>query len=305
MLRTDNMVDILDIRFQDIKDQMFNDQPDAVDRHYSFKPYKLITERFSDLGAMDDVPRFLGSVDYDDIYQMFDVAVTPLEFAKGLQIQRRLIDTEQFNVIDSKPRAMLRALHRTRQKFAARPFNMAFGVDNYFYNHSEGVSLCSNSHITNSGASTATGFDNLVTTSLNPVTYTAALFQMYNFRGDRAEKITVRPNRLIIPKAPAIAEAAHEIVKSSSYPQQSNPGVSNYNQDKTEIEEWIELNSTVNWFMVDSTMQKDSGLYWLDAVKAEIKLMEDFDTFVMKHRMYAVWANMWLDWRWILGAQVG
>jgi hypothetical protein len=276
-----------------------------VDTMYSKKPAKLITERFSMLGTMDDVPRFLGSVDYDDVYQGFDVAVTPLERAKGLQIQRRLFDTEQFNLIESKPKAMTSALHRTRQKDAARPFNFAFGVDNYYYNHTEGVSLCSNSHLTNSGASTVNGFDNLVTTSLNAVTYTAALFQMYNFRGDRAEKIVVRPNRLIIPKAPAIAEAAYEIVKSSSYPQQSNSGVANYNQDKTEIVEWIELNSTVNWFMVDSALQKSEGLYWLDAVTAELKMLEDFDTLVMKHRLYAVWANMWLSWRFILGAQVG
>jgi hypothetical protein len=81
--------------------------------------------------------------------------------------------------------------------------------------------------------------------------------------------------------------------------------VANYNQDKTEIVEWIELNSTVNWFMVDSALQKSEGLYWLDAVTAELKMLEDFDTLVMKHRLYAVWANMWLSWRFILGAQVG
>jgi len=275
-----------------------------VEKFYSFKSAKLITERFSTIGTMDDVPRFLGSVDYDDVYQGYDVAVTPLEYAKGIQIQRRLFDTDQHDKIESKPKALSGALFRTRQKFAARPFNFAFGVDNYFYNHTEGVSLCSNSHTTTSMASTSSGFDNLVTTSLNPVTYTAALFQMYNFRGDRAEKITVRPNMLVIPKAPAIAEAAHEIVKSSSYPNQSNSGVSNYNQGTTEVFEWIELNSTTNWFMIDSTMMKDQGLYWLDAVKAEMKMMEDFDTLVMKHRLYAVWANMWLDWRWVLGASV-
>jgi hypothetical protein len=299
------MADLLDPRFQDILNDRFNNiEGDMVNTMYSMKPSKLITERFSTLGTMDDVQRFLGSVDYDDVYQGFDVAVTPLEFAKGLQIQRRLFDTDQFNLIEQKPKAMTGALYRTRQKFAARPFNFAFGVDNFFYNHSEGVSLCSNSHITNSGQSTATGFDNLNTTSLNPVTYTAALFQMYNFRGDRAEKITVRPNTLIIPKAPAIAEQAYEIVKSSAYPSQSNAGVANYNQNKTEIIEWIELNSSTNWFMTDMEMQKEQGLYWLDAVKAEMKLMEDFDTLVMKHRLYAVWANMWLDWRWICGSQV-
>src|SRR5262245_59949689 len=100
MLRTDNMADILDPRFQQIFDERFTNQPDVVSKFYSFKPSRLITERFSTLGTMDVVPRFLGSVDYDDVYQGYDVAVTPLEHAKGIQIQRRLFDTDQHDKID-------------------------------------------------------------------------------------------------------------------------------------------------------------------------------------------------------------
>jgi len=303
MLRTDNMADVLDPRFQKIWDERFTNVPDMIDRFYGMATSSQITERFSTLGTMDDTGRFLGSVDYDDVYQGYDVAVTPLEFAKGIQIQRRLFDTDQHNLIEGKPKALAGSLYRTRSAFAARPFNFAFGNDSFFYSHSEGVALCSNSHTTTSGASTATGFDNLVTTSLNAVTYTAALFQMYNFKGDRAERIEVRPNMLIVPKSPAVAEAAYEITKSAGKVDTPNNNV-NYNQGKTEVVEWIELNSATNWFMIDSAMAKDFGLKWLDAVKGEFSMVEDFDTLVGKWRSYSVFGNCWIDWRFILGASV-
>lgn len=302
MLRTDQMADVLDPRFQKIWDDRFTNNPDLIGRFYSQKPSRQISERFSTLGTMSDVNPFTGSVDYDDVFQGYDVAVTPLEFAKGIQIQRRLFDTDQHNLIEGKPKALAGAFYRTRQQHAARPFNSAFGTDNYFYSHTEGVSLCSNSHTTTSGASTASGFDNLVTTALSAVSYSAAVFQMRNFRGDRAEKIAVRPSTLLVPVS-SIAETAYEIIKSSGKPDTANNNA-NYNQGAAEVVEWIELNSTTNWFLLDDSMMKDFGLVWLDAVKGEFAMIEDFDSLVGKWRGYGVWGNAWIDWRFVLGASV-
>lgn len=302
MLRTDAMADTLDPRFQKIWDERFTNNPEMIDMFYSMKLSKLITERFSTLGTMGDVPQFTGSVAYDDVFQGYDVAVTPLEHAKGIQIQRRLFDTDQHNLIEGKPKALAGSFFRTRQQYAARPFNNAFGLDSFFYSHSEGVSLCSNSHTTTSGASTATGFDNLNTTSLSAVSYSAACFQMKNFRGDRAEKIQVRPNMLLVPTA-AVAETAYEIINSAGKVDTANNNV-NYNQGKAEVVEWIELNSSQNWFAIDKQIMKDFGLVWLDAVKGEFAMIEDFDSFVGKWRGYSVLGNAWIDWRWILGNSV-
>ena len=49
---------------------------------------------------------------------------------------------------------------------------------------------------------------------------------------------------------------------------------------------------------------KDLGLVWLDAVKSEMKMMEDFDSLVAKWRGYSCYANAFIDWRWVLGASV-
>jgi len=302
MLRTDAMADTLDPRFQKIWDERFTNNPEMIDKFYSMKPSKLITERFSTLGTMSDVPQLSGTVNYDDVFQGYDVAVTPLEFAKGIQIQRRLFDTDQHNLIEGKPKALAGACFRTRQGYAARPFNQAFGADSFFYSHSEAVPLCSNSHTTTSGASTASGFDNLNTTALSAVSYSANVFQMKNFRGDRAEKIQVKPSLLLVPTA-AIAETAYEIINSAGKVDTANNNA-NYNQGKAEVVEWIELTSSQNWFLIDGTMMKDFGLVWLDAVKGEFAMIEDFDSLVGKWRAYFVIGNAWIDWRWVCGNSV-
>src|ERR1041385_1525969 len=297
MLRTDQMADILDPRFQKIWDERFTNNPDMIDRFYSMKKSTQYTERFSTLGTMSEVSQFSGTVDYDDVYQGYDVSVTPLEFAKGIQIQRRLFDTDQHNLIEGKPKALAGAFYRTRQTHAARAFNFAFGTDSFFYSHSEGVSLCSNSHTTTSDASTGSGFDNLVTTSLSAVSFAAACFQMRNFRGDRAEKNQVKPSTLLVPVA-AIAETAYEIVNSAGKVDTANNNA-NYNKGKVEVVEWIELSNSQNWFLLDDSMMKDFGLVWLDAVKGEFAMIEDFDSLVGKWRGYSVYANSWIDWRFV------
>ena len=305
MLRTDAMADTLDPRFQKIWDDRFTNTPDMISRFYSMKSSRLITERFSTIGTMSDVNPFAttgNSVDYDDVFQGYDVAVTPLEFSKGIQVQRRLFDTDQHNIIESKPKALAGAFYRTRQQYAARPFNNAFGLDSFFYSHSEGVPMCSNSHTTTSGASTASGFDNLDVTSLSAVSYSAACFKMKNFRGDRGEKITVRPKTLLVPTQ-AIAETAYEIINSQGKVDTANNN-SNYNYQKAEVVEWIELNSASNWFVIDDDIMKDFGLIWLDPVKGEFAMVEDFDTLVGKWRGYGVWGNAWIDWRWVNGSSV-
>ena len=81
--------------------------------------------------------------------------------------------------------------------------NNAFSIDTLFYNNSEGVALCSNSHITTSGASTSTGFDNLGTASLTATAVAAARISMVDFRGDRAERIGIETlSRLIVRLRP-------------------------------------------------------------------------------------------------------
>lgn len=299
-----DFADLLDVRFRKIWDERFESLPDMIDKFYyrdpGSKPGRN-TERYSTIGTLPEMGLFGGSVTYNDAFQGYDVSITPLQFAEGIQVQRTLFDDEQFNIIDKKPKGLANALYRRRQTDGARPFNNAFSVDTLFYSHTEGVALSSNSHTTTSGASTTTGFDNFDTTALSAVSVEANRVKMVDFRGDQAERISVMPNAILIP--PARYAEAYEIAASQGKVDTANNNA-NVHYGQYELLEWNYLTDTNNWFMLDMTMMKDFGLIWIDRNAGEFAFVEDFDTLVGKWRAYGRWANGHVEWRWVNANQV-
>jgi len=294
--------DLLDARFKRIFYERYDGLPSMLKELYDFDdlgPQKNQT-RYSEVGTFGDFSQFTGSILYDDIYQGYDTTATHVEFAKGFQIERKLFDDDLSNIMDQRPKGMATAAQRTREGHGARIFNNQFSVDTFFYNNSEGVALCSDSHTTTSGASTATGFDNRVTSSLTAAALAAARIQMVDFRGDRAERISVMPNELLIP--PNLYEQAFEIVSSMGKVDTANNNP-NVHYGQYTVYEWNYLTDTNNWSLMDGTMRKDM-LKWLDRIDLEFGWVEDFDTMIAKYRAYMRYSNLWLNWRWILGAQV-
>lgn len=293
--------DLLDPRFQDIAYQTLQQLPDMIPTIFGDAGSNGRNNmQFSQVGTFDDWVPFEGSITPDTLYQGYDVTLTPLEFVTGFQVERKLYDDTQFGVMDERPRGLAEAYQRTRQKHAARLFVNAFSVDTMFYAHSEGVALCSDSHTTTSGASTASGFDNKVTSALSATAVAAARIQFVNFRGDRAERIQIMPDELWYP--PNLYEVASEIIESSG---KVDTALNNTNvhQNGYTGREWIYLSDTNDWFMSNSAARKRNAL-WLDRVAMEFAFVEDFDTLVAKWRGYGRWGFVYRDWRWILGAQV-
>jgi hypothetical protein len=256
--------------------------------------------KWSGVGTLPDFEEFNGSVQYQSQNQGYDTTATALEFASGCQVERKLYDDQQYNTFNQRPAALGSSAARTREKHAARPLNLAFQTDTMFYNNSEGVALCSNSHTTTSGASTASGFDNLITASLTAVAVATARIQMVGFRGDQAERIDVIPDELWYP--PDLYENAYEIISASGKVDTAlnNPNV---HEGKYTGHEWRYLTDTNNWFMMDSRVRKNM-LHWTDRIPLEFGMIEDFDTLVAKFRAYMRYAMAWSDWRFVLGAQV-
>ena len=302
MLKSTDFADLLDPRFRRIFDEEYAQVPDRVGDFYNVMSASLQTERLSSVGTTGAIPQLSGALTYDDVFQGYDVAITPLEFASGIQIEKKLFDDGLFNVIDQKPRALAGSLFRLRQSHAVRPFTNAFSVDSFFYSHSESVAMCSNSHTTTSNASTASGFDNLVTTALTATSLAAARTQMVQFRGDRAEIIGIMPDTLLVPVD--LYETAFEIVGSQGKPTDAT-NAANVHFGQYKVEEWIYLADTNDWFMMDSRAMKNGrGLIWMDRDKGSFAFVEDFETFNGKWRVYSRWGNAFVDWRFSLGAQV-
>jgi len=299
-----NFGDLYDPRFLEIWDNEYLLPEDLIDKFYRVKAGKLETERFSQIGGLPDVVQWTGTVDYQDATQGYDITVTPVEFSQGVQVERKLHENDQFDVIMNKPRALAESISRLRQIHRVRPFVNAFSVDTFFYTNTEAVSMCSNSHTTTSGASTATGFDNLITTAMSATAVETARLQHAKVRNDQALEIGIQSNMLYYPID--LEETAYEITKSSGKVDQAVNNV-NWNKGRytTFGDLWLSTRGdTNNWFMIDETLMKRWGLIWIDRIKGEFAQVEDFDTLTAKWRAYMYWANAHVDWRFILGAEV-
>ena len=295
--------DLLDVRFQKIWNDVRGVQPDMLPMIFNFMPTNGRNDiRVSDVGAFGDFEPFVGEVTYQSNAQGYDTTATPLEFTSGFQVERKLYDDDQFNIMDQKPSGLADSWLRTRQKDGARIFVNAFSNDGYFYTNSEQVALCSNSHLTNVGdADTTTGFDNLVTTALSAVAVASARTQMVGFRDDRGNRMPMNPDEILIE--PTNYEIAYEIVASMGKVDSMNNN-RNVHEGAYRVIEWNYLTDTNDWFMMDSGRRKQM-LHWTDRIAIEMAYVEDFDTLVAKWRAYGRYANFWQDWRFILGAQVG
>ena len=293
--------DLLDPRFQKIFHEQYNQLPDMLGELFTFPPDNgRDTMRWSAVGAYSDWDEFTGTVGYQDASQGYDTIATHVEFASGVQVERKLFDDDQYNIMDQRPAGLATAANRTRQKHGARLLNNAFSVDTYFYVNSEGVALCSNSHTTTSGASTASGFDNLATSALSATALAAARIQMVGFRDDAANRISVMPDEIWIP--PDLYEEGFEIVSSMGKVDTAQNN-RNVHEGRYTIKEWNYLTDTNNWFLTDSSMRKMSA-FWVDRVPVEFAFAEDLDTIIAKWRGYMRYSNAHTDWRWILGSQV-
>jgi len=296
-----SFADILDIRFQRIFDDEYEQLEDMLPEVFSFDPTNGREDmRYSSVGTMKDWNEFTGSVTYQDRSQGYDTTITPVEFASGFQVRRKLFDDDQFGIMDARPQSLATSYQRTRQGHGARIFTNAFSTDTFFYNNSENRALCSNSHTTTTTASTANGFDNLGTAALTAVAVAAARIQMRKFRGDQGERISVNPDELIYPVD--LYERAFEIISAGGKLDvaTNNPNV---HQGAYRGIEWEYLSDTNNWFMADGSLRRQM-LKWTDRVGVEFAMVEDFDTIIAKWRGYSRYANGWIDWRWVLGNQV-
>ena len=294
--------DLLDPRFQKIFHGQYNQHPDWISMLYSNPGDNGRADmRWSQVGALGDWSSFTGTVGYQSSAQGYDTTATHVEFASGIQIERKLFNDDQYNVMDTRPRALADSAARTRQKHAARLFNNAFSTDTMFYTNQEGLALCSASHTTTaSGVSTATGFNNLTTAALSAVSLSASRIQMRTFRGDVGERIDIEPNELWIP--PDLFEVAYEIVESMGKVDTANNNP-NVHKGRYTIHEWVYMTDTNNWFMCDGNVRKQ-WVFWIDRIPIEFAMAEDLDTLVAKWRGYMRYSMAWTDWRFILGGSV-
>jgi hypothetical protein len=283
-------------------------RPSQIPALYSVRGSSRANEQHLGAGAIgsDGWADFekTGHVQYADFSRGYKWTTTHAEFARGMVVQRKLVDDNQFGEILDRAGRLGDSAFRFREKAAAAVFNNAFtssGTDAFGFPIAgpDAVALCSASHPRNPDDS-ATVDSNTSNTALTAVNVGTVRTNMMAFTDDVGDKLSVMPDEIIVP--PELEDTALTIVRSALDPASANNAVNPQSTGRFTVRVWHYLTSTSNWFMADSTLREQS-LIWYDRVPTEFG-PETLDRDVMQFKMVAYnrFSRGWRDWRWIYGA---
>jgi phage major head subunit gpT-like protein len=261
------------------------------------------TTEFWGVSGLPDIPEFNGKLSYLGRSPGYHTKIEPKEFAAGVITERKLIDDNQWPVMRDHARELVRSNVRTQEKYRARSFNYAFSSAFDFMESEENVSLCNDSHLTKSGTSTSSGFDNRGTSALSKTTVAAAWLAMRQFRDMLSQRVEMSDNyMLIVPDE--LGDYAEEIAGTQKS-LDTVEGNINPQYGRYKVMRYMRLSDydTNNWYLVNVDLMK-KNLIWIDRVSQETDTIVDFETKSVKHSIYSRYGYGHKDWRWIYGSLV-
>lgn len=243
-----------------------------------------------------------GSVQYQDTVDPQALQYIHEEFASGFQVERKLVDDEQYNVIGKKPKALSRSARATIETKAAQIFNDAFTVAGF-----DGQPLISTLHNRLDGGKMSNQLEArgsvAINAPLSDASLKEALTQMRKGHVDeKGLKIQVKPTKLIVGVSNQyIAQTILGSMNLSATG--TGSGITN---DKNVIKDQLEIvvldymNDDGRWFLLDPIVA-ELNFFWRKNL--EFSNTEDFDTMVAKYRGYCRFSVGYSDYRGIFGSK--
>ena len=251
------------------------------------------------IGAFADWKEYKGTIEYDEMEQLFKKTYTHTQFARGFSVERALYDDDQYNIINKKPAGLAMAAMRKREKDAASVFNYAF-TDSTAYHGADGEELCASTHeLSPTNASTQT---NAGTTALSYQAIVDTRELMRAFVDDRSNLIPVSPDLILVP--PELEEEAHSIVNTLNKVDITDYHANFVAAKGLQYLVWDYLTDANNWFLIDRGLMK-MYLNWFDRVPLEFAMDPTSDfRLEARFRGYMRYSYGWSDWRWVYGHAV-
>ena len=139
-------VRLLDKRLREVAEGEYKDLSSMIPTLYRMLPSDSAWEEFYSVGAVPDIPEFLGKLTYLGIAPGYHFKIEPMEYAAGIQAERKFIDDKKYAVLDNIAKGLVQAAHRTREKEAVKAFDNAFSAAFDYMSSEEGLSLCNTAH---------------------------------------------------------------------------------------------------------------------------------------------------------------
>lgn len=275
----------------------FNDLPQGslIQPMYKVDTSDLPDEDFREIEDLGSMPVFTGELSYTDFKQGNSKTLTHSEYAVGVKIQRKLLDDDQYNVIEDMVGQLGEVARYRMEQDAAGPFVNAF---NSTYTVFDGLSLCNDAH---SFVSTTTTQDNSGTSAFSYAALDATIILMKKFKNSQDRFVfTMNPDMLVggVDLETQFWEVINSKLKPGTSLNNENAFYRKFTATTTQF-----ITDSNDWFLVDSKKMK-KYLIWLQRIPLEFKNAGEFDTFVKKFAAYMRYSNSPIHWLWLFGHQV-
>lgn len=136
-----------------------------------------------------------GAVSYDSERQGFITRYTHIEYALGFIITRIMVEDDQYNAVaQRRARSLAFSMRQTKETVAANVYNRAF---NSSYTGGDGVSMINSAHPNVAGGTWSNQL--AVAADFSEASLEQACIDIKNYTNDRGLKISVMPQKLILP----------------------------------------------------------------------------------------------------------
>jgi hypothetical protein len=280
-------------------DQAFNRRASLIPALFNVQGSARAYEQVSGVGAVGidawnayEQSRVIGQADFDQGYKS---TYTHLEFALEMAVERKTIDDANFAQVFRLVDRVGDSASLKREVDAASIFNNAF-TDTAPYAGADAVGLCSTAH-PNSPQKAGTTQSNEGTYSLTRDNVAIVREAMMAFTDDNGNKMGVTPNLLLVP--PALEDEGLVIANTLQKPGSGDNDI-NPQAGRFQVAPWHYLTDSNAWFMIDSSLMKQS-LDWFNRVPLSVTPKIEDKTLKATWIAYMRYSLGWSDFRWVYG----
>lgn len=231
----------------------------------------------------------LDATEYEDPTETDIVQYKHITFSKGFQIEKELVDDEQYTVINKMPKALARAARATIESRAAEIFNEAFTPSPKNY---KGEALIGEHTRLDGGKDT----NYIGELTLNEANLEIAMKLAREQVDERGLKIQMIPRVLVVP--PALEFTAQRLMESIQSVG-NNLNDINVFKDRFRVVVLDYLTNDKAWFLLDPDLHQ-LNFFWRE--RLNFKGEKNFDTDVAKYKGRMRFSYGWTDHRGIIGA---
>lgn len=231
----------------------------------------------------------MGPISYETIEPGLTASYIHKEYAKGIQVERKFVDDEQYDQLNKLPKSIARKGRATVEILAAAVLNNSFSVNGY-----DGKPLISDDHPLTKAS--ATGDNDLGKTALDTAGLTAALLLARKTVDETGIIISSRPRKLIVP--PDLEFSTLVLLQSAQKPggDYNDKNVLKGRLDPVVLDYLTDPNA---WWVMDPDLAE--LIFWW-RIRPEFNREKNFDTMIAKYIGYLRFSVGYSDWRGIVGA---